>query len=131
MELYRHISSRLMGSLYAGFTHESYCLKFDKTTIPIRHLRRSISGCRKIPNLFAFLIFPIYINSSVVNFAVLFSLIKLIENRYFSANTLKTRQVKSYLRPLSGEMYPVGLCIYILPDACIHNDSRLLEGPST
>ena len=34
VKLYRNISSHLMGSLYAGFTHESYCLKLDKTTIP-------------------------------------------------------------------------------------------------
>ena len=32
-KLYRSISFCLMGSLYAGLTHESYCLKLDKSSL--------------------------------------------------------------------------------------------------
>ena len=62
-----------MGSLYVGFTHESYCLKVDKTTIPFRHLRRSIFACKNFPNLFAFSIFLIYINSQIVVYLFYFT----------------------------------------------------------
>ena len=41
----------------------------------------------------------------------------LIDNRYISANVPKTDQVKNMFALMLGEMYPVRLCLHILPDA--------------
>ena len=53
----------------------------------------------------------------------------LIYNRYISANIPETDQVKSLFAIHLGEMYPVGLCLHILPGASLHVYSRLLVGP--
>ena len=44
----------------------------------------------------------------------------LIDNRYISANVPKTDQVKNMFALMLGEMYPVKLCLHILPDASLH-----------
>ena len=48
----------------------------------------------------------------------------------FQQIVLKTDQVKKSFAIILGEMYPVGLCLHILPDVFWHDDSRLLVGPS-
>ena len=42
------------------------------------------------------------------------------DNRYISANVPKTDQVKNIFALILGEMYPVRLCLHILPDASLH-----------
>ena len=43
---------------------------------------------------------------------------------------LGNRPSKAYLHTIIiGEMYPVRLCLHILPDVLLHDDSRLLVGP--
>ena len=43
---------------------------------------------------------------------------------------LGNRPSKAYLPPIIiDEMYPVRLCLHILPDVLWHDDSRLLVGP--
>ena len=43
---------------------------------------------------------------------------------------LGNRPSKVYLPTIIiGEMYPVGLCLHILPDVPLHDDSGLLVGP--
>ena len=47
----------------------------------------------------------------------------LIINRYISANETETDQVKILFATALGEMYPVRLCLYILPDVLLHGGS--------
>ena len=43
---------------------------------------------------------------------------------------LGNRPSKVYLPTIIlGEMYPVGLCLHILPDVPVYDDSGLLVGP--
>ena len=44
-------------------------------------------------------------------------------NRYISANETETDQVKILFATALGEMYPVRLCLHILPDVLLHGGS--------
>jgi len=79
----------------------------------------------KITNNITFLLviyaFTWYILPIVVNWGeVLIFQQWLIDNRYISANVWKTDQVKMIICSVLGEMYPVGLCLHILPDVLWH-----------
>ena len=47
----------------------------------------------------------------------------------FSANRSQTDQVKTNLLHITGEVYPAGLCLSILPDASLRVCSGFLVGP--
>ena len=47
----------------------------------------------------------------------------------FSANRSQTDQVKTNLLHITDEVYPVGLCPHILPDASLRICSGFLVGP--
>ena len=51
------------------------------------------------------------------------------DNRYISANVSETDQVMNVFALIAGEMYPVGLCLHILPDVSLCDKSRFLVGP--
>ena len=50
---------------------------------------------------------------------------------YFSKYVENPPSLKKSFAIILGEMYPVRLCLYILPGAFRHDDSGLLAGPST
>ena len=63
----------------------------------------------------------VYIIAIVVLWGLIPVLLQwLIDNRYISANVWKTDQVKMIICSILGEMYPVGLCLHILPDVLWH-----------
>ena len=51
------------------------------------------------------------------------------DNRYISAKRFETDQVMNVFALIVGEMYPVGLCLHILPDVSLCDKSRFLVGP--
>ena len=53
----------------------------------------------------------------------------LIDNRYISANIPRIRQIDCLFAITVGEMYPVGLCLHILPGVLWHGYSRFLAEP--
>jgi hypothetical protein len=54
---------------------------------------------------------------------------ELFHNRYISVIRSQTDQVFDEFAAYSGEMYPVGLCLHILPGASLHVCSGFLVGP--
>ena len=54
---------------------------------------------------------------------------RLFDNRYISAKRFETDQVMNVFALIAGEMYPVGLCLHILPDVSLCDKSRFLVGP--
>jgi len=53
----------------------------------------------------------------------------LLYNRYISADVPKSAKLKKSFAAASGEMYPVRLCLHILPDAFLCGSSRFLAEP--